>query len=66
MAFASNPLIHNPGRGSENSAEANASYGAFDASSVPTIEAVIVVIAGLLLVWQKKAGFRFVVAAGRS
>jgi hypothetical protein len=62
--FASNPLLHRPGTGAATPAEAASEAGGSYTGHIPTVEAVVLVLAAGVLVWLKRADFRFVVSGG--
>jgi hypothetical protein len=61
--LAGNPLLHTPGRGSASPREAAAEAGGAYTDHIPTVQAGVLVVAALLLIAFKKAGFRFAVEA---
>lgn len=62
--FVSNPLIHRPGTGAATPAEMASEVGGTYTGHIPTVEAAVLVVAAGVLLWLKRADFRFVVSGG--
>ncbi len=61
---ASNPLLHIPGTGAASPAEMASEVGGSYTGHIPTVEAVVLVVAAGVLIALKRADFRFVVSGG--